>query len=155
MCQMTAPAIRHAISRQAYRNVLAVSALIFLGCGPRIVTIKFPDTDPNTDYVVCDQRGEKCRGKRLEDVPPTAYEPGLDVLVPKEGTSGACPNGPRTIEVVIKGKHVTVVGYECAAPRTAPPAADGTGGTLTDGLPEEPPLAPGEEAAPEAEEGAP
>jgi len=127
-------------------TLVMMSAVVALGCGPRIVTIKFPDIDPTTDYVVCDQRGGECHGRREEDVPPTAYRPGLDVLVPKQGTAGACPNGPRTIEVVIKGKQVTVVGYECAARAIPPPLPeDAADGSLTGGLPPEPPAAPEEE----------
>lgn len=127
------------------------SAFMVLGCGPRIVTIKFPDADPTTDYVVCDQRGTNCRGRKTEDVPPDAYSPELDVLVPMSGTSGACPYGVRTIEIVVKKNRVTVVGYECSAPELPPPLppdvaseepseeSNSGPGPLTGGLPGEPP----------------
>lgn len=124
------------------------SALGLLGCGPRIVTIKLPDADSTTDYVVCDARGTNCRGRKAEDVPPTAYSPKLDVLVPLNGSNGACPHGVRTIEIVVKKNRVTVVGYECAARELPSPLpeepveetpSEAGPGPLTGGLPDEPP----------------
>jgi len=121
---MGTPSKLHPERRPPSLALALLGAFLVLGCGPRIVTIKFPDSDPTTEYVVCDQRGTNCRGKKDGDVPPDAYSPKLDVLVPMTSAPGSCKNGVRTIEIVVKKNRVTAVGYECATreePTPLPP----------------------------------
>lgn len=145
----------------AVRFLSLAVALCLAGCARgKIVTVTFPKMDGNSEYWVCDRDATNCHGQGEGDVDPMLYKPGLDTLSPPI----QCDHGAARIEIVVKGNHVTQIGYECAQPPAPTETPDGPAGRHLEptglpgeptGLPEEPIGLPDEEPTdgiPQAEE---